>query len=520
MLSNRDLLAKTLQAEAGNQGLGGMMAVGSVIMNRIGSGQSLRDVILAPGQFSAWNSVTGYAGGEQGQDMEAIQPSKDAYAAADAILSGNYADITGGATHYYNPDISQPKWGASAGGDWTKIGAHLFGKADAPKRGKPTMDGQRTMPMQAQQMQQTQRQPRGLMDFLRDPRTRQTLASLDRSGMFEGIAEQAGRDVEIQEQQQRQQQMQNRTAEYLRTQPGGEPFAKAIESGMDARTVYSQYMREQAASGKLPAGENVQSSRPLPDGSGQIITMRDGSIVVRLISGDTLSGPAATAYFNKSQERAYEIDRRSKAAQTIGSKVTEDLAASKNKIAQARSDTQLTFNIIDEIINAGGTLLGVTGKTYGALDPETTPKRAYLVFNQNEIDLINKIKKLKGDVGVQAYQSLRGAGAITKEELQTAIDGLTRLDRMQSATQLVTELNNLKTRLSERLSILESKAAEVDAIEQSAAQTQDFVEPLAAPQTPTAQQPTAPAQPTPTAPAEPSFTLQDMGGGVMKKVYK
>jgi hypothetical protein len=255
MLSNRDLLAKTLQAEAGNQGLGGMMAVGSVIMNRVGSGQNLRDIILAPGQFSAWNSVTGYAGGEQGQDMEAIKPSKDAYAAADAILSGGYADITGGATHYYNPDISQPKWGASAGGDWTKIGAHLFGKADAPKRGKPTMDGQRTMPMQAQptaqQMQQTQRQPRGLMDFLRDPRTRQAFASLDRSGMFEGIAEQAGRDVERQEQQllkqqqqREQQQMQNRTAQYLRTQPGGEPYARAIESGIDARMVYEQYVQQ------------------------------------------------------------------------------------------------------------------------------------------------------------------------------------------------------------------------------------------------------------------------------------
>ena len=397
-----------------------------------------------------------------------------------------------------------------------RIGKYIFetqgAKAFAGYKG-PKMDGQQPT---AQQMQQMQQEPRGLMGILRDPRTRQVLSSFSRTEYGKRLGEIAEQDVARQEVR----QTANRTAAWLKTQPGGEPYAQAIESGMDARTVYSQYMREQAASGKLPAGENVQSSRPLPDGSGQIITMRDGSIVVRLISGETLSGPAATAYFNKSQERAYEIDRRSKAAQTIGSKVTEDLAASKNKIAQARSDTQLTFNIIDEIINSGETLLGVTGKNYGALDPETTPKRAYLAFNQDEIDLINKIKKLKGDVGVQAYQSLRGAGAITKEELQTAIDGLTRLDRMQSATQLVTELNNLKTRLSERLNILESKAAEVDAIEQSTAQTQDFVAPLAAPQAQTAQQPTAPAQPTPTAPAEPSFTLQDMGGGVMKKVYK
>ena len=34
-LNNRDLLATTLQAEAGNQGPIGMMSVGSVIMNRL-----------------------------------------------------------------------------------------------------------------------------------------------------------------------------------------------------------------------------------------------------------------------------------------------------------------------------------------------------------------------------------------------------------------------------------------------------------------------------------------------------
>ena len=95
MLSNRDLLAKTLQAEAGNQGLGGMMAVGSVIMNRVGPGQSISDIILAPGQFSAWNSVTGYAGGEQGQDMGAIKPSEDAYAAAGAAKKKQVNAVAG-----------------------------------------------------------------------------------------------------------------------------------------------------------------------------------------------------------------------------------------------------------------------------------------------------------------------------------------------------------------------------------------------------------------------------------------
>ena len=134
-LSDRDILAKTIQAEAGNQGAQGMLAVGSVIMNRTkasGYGGSIQDVILKPGQFSPWNSETNYAGGAQGQDMMNLVASPQAYAVTDAVLSGKAPDPTSGATHFYNDRISNPSWGAEKqGGDWTRIGAHLFGKADA-----------------------------------------------------------------------------------------------------------------------------------------------------------------------------------------------------------------------------------------------------------------------------------------------------------------------------------------------------------------------------------------------------
>ena len=168
-INDRDLLAKTLQAEAGNQGLAGMLAAGSVIMNRTqtpGYGSGLRGVILKPGQFSAWNSLTGYAGGEQGQDMLNMRPSSAAYQAADKLLTGDYQDQTGGATHYYNPSISNPKWGQKrAGGDWQRIGDHIFGFADAG-RGKrspqATVSTKGTAPM----MQQEEETPRGFLGGL------------------------------------------------------------------------------------------------------------------------------------------------------------------------------------------------------------------------------------------------------------------------------------------------------------------------------------------------------------------
>ena len=139
MDDDREVLARTLMAEAGNQGALGMLAAGSVIMNRARTpryGDGVKGVILKPGQFSPWNSVTGYAGGEQGQNMAAIRPTSEAYSVADRLLSGQYEDPTGGATHFYNPDISTPSWGQSAGGDWTRIGAHAFGRADAGRNGR------------------------------------------------------------------------------------------------------------------------------------------------------------------------------------------------------------------------------------------------------------------------------------------------------------------------------------------------------------------------------------------------
>ena len=129
-LTERDILALTIQAEAGGEGVEGMLATGAVIDNRVKSGSygnSFRDVIMAPGQFSAWNSVTGYAGGEGGIDMTSIRPTEDAYTVADQILSGQYQSPVGNATHYYNPSVADPEWGERAGGTWQVVGNHLFG---------------------------------------------------------------------------------------------------------------------------------------------------------------------------------------------------------------------------------------------------------------------------------------------------------------------------------------------------------------------------------------------------------
>jgi len=199
-ITDRELLARTLQAEAGNQGYGGMLAAGSVIMNRAnasGYGNGLRGVILNPGQFSAWNSRTGYAGGEQGQDMANMRASDEAYKAADALMSGGYEDVTGGATHYYNPSISQPDWGQKAGGDWRKIGDHVFGFANAGK--KPNLN----KAIAEDTMRVLGKQPRGLLaadqttnkaetKMIPEEKPKGLLGSLGIQKMVEGAEGEAG----------------------------------------------------------------------------------------------------------------------------------------------------------------------------------------------------------------------------------------------------------------------------------------------------------------------------------------
>lgn len=133
--SERDLLAIALEAEAGGEGELGMLAAGAVIDNRVKApgfgGNTFNDVILARGQFSAFNGITGYNDGKGALDVNNIRPSETAYKVADQILSGNYESPVGGATHYYNPNEANPVWGkARAGGNWQRIGNHIFGYAN------------------------------------------------------------------------------------------------------------------------------------------------------------------------------------------------------------------------------------------------------------------------------------------------------------------------------------------------------------------------------------------------------
>lgn len=110
-LSDAALLAGVLTAEGGSYQ--DQSYILDVINNRIASGSypnDLRGVLLQPGQFSALNAVTGYAGGEGANDLWRA-PTDVSSGLADDFVNGLFqGGATGGALNYYQPQLASPSW--------------------------------------------------------------------------------------------------------------------------------------------------------------------------------------------------------------------------------------------------------------------------------------------------------------------------------------------------------------------------------------------------------------------------
>lgn len=101
---DRDAIARVAIAEAGNQGTAGISGVIFVILNRLqngGFGNSVTDVLNAPGQFEPVSKVKGWD--------KLPKPTEKQLSEVETILnlaiSGHFADPTKGALYFQNPEI-------------------------------------------------------------------------------------------------------------------------------------------------------------------------------------------------------------------------------------------------------------------------------------------------------------------------------------------------------------------------------------------------------------------------------
>ena len=132
-----DQLTKTVLGEALGEDDNGKIAVMNVVLNRLSSKRfnrsgkkSITDIVRYPYAFSAWNP------GKGGNELVKKGPGDKDYEYTKGLvldfLKGNYADNTGGATHYYAPDkVDIPAYYnkneyKDAEKLFTKVGKHTF----------------------------------------------------------------------------------------------------------------------------------------------------------------------------------------------------------------------------------------------------------------------------------------------------------------------------------------------------------------------------------------------------------
>ena len=113
------LLAKIIHAEARGESLNGKIAVGAVIINRLGSPcfpKTVREVI--------WQSNNGvYQFSPVADGSINLEPNEQAILAAELAFTGQ--DPTNGALYFYNPHIARDRWIRTLP-VLNRIGQHVF----------------------------------------------------------------------------------------------------------------------------------------------------------------------------------------------------------------------------------------------------------------------------------------------------------------------------------------------------------------------------------------------------------
>ena len=133
--SDRELLARLIECEAGGEGESGMKAVAGVVMNRVNAaggeyarvGQgSIRKIIFQPGQFVCASDME--RGVYNPQNIYNMRPTEVHYEIADWAIAGNRLPEVGEALWFFNPfsPDCRPYFPSQVGQFRALIGKHCF----------------------------------------------------------------------------------------------------------------------------------------------------------------------------------------------------------------------------------------------------------------------------------------------------------------------------------------------------------------------------------------------------------
>ena len=132
--SDRELLARLGECEAGGEGETGMKAVASVVMNRVNITygeygrlqKNIRSIVFQPGQFDCVRESIG--GRVNMQNIYNMRPTQVNYDVADWAIAGNRLTNLGFALWYFNPfsPTCREYFPSNVGRFVIRIGNHCF----------------------------------------------------------------------------------------------------------------------------------------------------------------------------------------------------------------------------------------------------------------------------------------------------------------------------------------------------------------------------------------------------------
>ena len=211
-------------------------------------------------------------------------------------------------------------------------------------------------------------------------------------------------------------------------------YLQGIESGaLDMKTGFAGYLNEVAANERMQkqlaataaragaSSQGVQSSFKLPDNSGTVAIMRDGSQVVRTIGGTVLTGEEAekfvreaTANYNQAQKELYQGRAEGKGEGTL---------PTAQQIVQAEREGAAKVKFIEELNSKRDNIESTISNYQLALDALGQGAKTGRVVGMlpNITATAQMIETARQRLGLDVIGSVT-FGALSADELKLALD--------------------------------------------------------------------------------------------------
>jgi hypothetical protein len=247
----------------------------------------------------------------------------------------------------------------------------------------------------------------------------------------------------------------NRTAAWLASQGRGDLAQAMLAGGLDPKSAVAAHMAAMAPADPLAAIElekaqielqNLQNpvaefrtltadeatAMGLPPGAyqigadGKISTIGGGGTTINMPGQPTIGTvpPGYQAVKNQDGTYRYEV--------IPGGPAAVEIATAEGQKSNVAATAEDSMRLIDSVINDPA-LPSITGMLQGRMPPLT----------QAGTNLLAKVEQIQGQAFLQAFESLKGGGAITEREGLAAQNAVARLQRTQDQAAMIEGLKEL-----------------------------------------------------------------------------